>query len=135
MLKRIHVETLLVSNTENGEDIIRSESEGNCLIEENGIMLRYYEMQNNGYASLILTEGLVDLKRSGETEARFTFIDGKLISCTYKTSNGMLDFSIFTHRQTFVVDEKGGRFEACYSMLAAEKQVADNVLTITWTFI
>lgn len=134
MLKKIHIETLLVSNTENGEDIIRTESKGGCLIEENGIMLRYSESQNNGTAVLLLTEGLADLKRHGDTEARMTFVEGKLIPCTYKTPNGMLDFSLFTHEQTFDINEQGGRFEARYTMLAAGKQVADNVLTVNWTF-
>lgn len=134
MLKKIHIETLLVSNTENGEDIIRTESKGGCLIEENGIMLRYSESQNNGTAVLLLTEGLADLKRHGDTEARMTFVEGKLIPCTYKTPNGMLDFSLFTHEQNFDINEQGGRFEARYTMLAAGKQVADNVLTVNWTF-
>lgn len=134
MLKKIHIETLLVSNTENGEDVIHTENNGGCLIEENGIMLRYRESSNNGNATLLLTEGLADLKRHGDTEARMTFVDGKLIPCTYKTQNGMLDFSLFTHQQAFTIDAQGGRFEARYSMLAAGKQVADNVLTITWTF-
>lgn len=134
MLKKIHIETLLVSNTENGEDIIRTESKGGCLIEENGIMLRYSESQNNGTAVLLLTEGLADLKRHGDTEARMTFVEGKLIPCTYRTPNGMLDFSLFTHEQTFDINGQGGRFEARYTMLAAGKQVADNVLTVNWTF-
>lgn len=134
MLKKIRIETLLVSNTENGEDIIRTESKGGCLIEENGIMLRYSESQNNGTAVLLLTEGLADLKRHGDTEARMTFVEGKLIPCTYKTPNGMLDFSLFTHEQKFDINEQGGRFEARYTMLAAGKQVADNVLTVNWTF-
>lgn len=134
MLKKIHIETLLVSNTENGEDIIRTESKGGCLIEENGIMLRYSESQNNGTAVLLLTEGLADLKRHGDTEVRMTFVEGKLIPCTYKTPNGMLDFSLFTHEQTFDINKQGGRFKARYTMLAAGKQVADNVLTVNWTF-
>ena len=134
MLKKIHIETLLVSNTENGEDIIRTESNGGCLIEETGIMLRYHEEQNNGIATLLLTDGLADLKRHGNTEARMTFVDGKLIPCTYKTDNGMLDFSLYTHRQSFELNALGGCFKAKYSMLAAGKQVADNELTIKWTF-
>ncbi len=134
MLKKIHLETLLVSNTENGEDVIRTESIGGCLIEENGIMLRYAEKQNNGTATLLLTEDLADLKRHGDTEARMTFVSGKLIPCTYKTANGMLDFSLYTHQQSFELDAMGGCFKAKYSMLAAGKQVADNVLTVKWTF-
>ena len=58
MLKKANIQTLLVSTTENGEDLIRTESVGGCLIEENGIMLRYTEKENKGTATLLLTEGL-----------------------------------------------------------------------------
>lgn len=134
MLKKIHIETLLVCNTENGEDVIRTESNGACLIEENGLMLRYAEKQNKGTATLLLTDGLADLKRHGNTEMRMTFVEGKLLPCSYKTPNGMLDFSNFTHEQHFEVNTLGGHFEARYTMLSAGKQVADNVLTIQWHF-
>ena len=70
MLKRCTIQTLLVSNTENGEDLIRTEAKGGCLIEETGIMLRYAEAENHGTASLLLTEGLADLKRNGDTRSQ-----------------------------------------------------------------
>lgn len=135
MLKKANIQTLLVSTTENGEDLIRTESVGGCLIEENGIMLRYTEKGNKGTATLLLTEGLADLKRHGHTESRMTFVEGKLLPCLYTTPNGSLDFSLYTHSASFMVDAQGGRFEARYTMLAAGKQVADNVLTVEFTFL
>lgn len=135
MLKKANIQTLLVSTTENGEDLIRTESVGGCLIEENGIVLRYTEKENKGTATLLLTEGLADLKRHGHTESRMTFVEGKLLPCLYTTPNGSLDFSLYTHSASFKVDAQGGRFEARYTMLAAGKQVADNVLTVEFTFL
>lgn len=135
MLKKSHIQTLLISNTENGEDVIRTETDGGCLIEETGLLLRYAENDNNGNASLLLTDGLADLKRHGQTESRMTFVEGQLLPCLYKTANGTIDLSMYTHQASFTVDANGGRFEARYTLLAAGKQVADNVLTIEWTFI
>ena len=134
MLKRCNIETLLISNTENGEDLIRTAAKGGCLIEENGLMLRYPEKENKGTASLLLTDGLADLKRNGDTRSRMTFVEGKLLPCAYTTPRGTIDFSLFTHQQHFTVNGEGGKFEARYTMLAAGKQVADNVLTVEWTF-
>lgn len=134
MLKKSHIQTQLVSTTENGEDIIRTQTDGACLIEETGLMLRYSEQKNKGYATLLLTEGLADLKRHGNTESRMTFVEGKLLPCPYTTSNGSLELSLYTHSASFTVDANGGRFEARYTILAAGKQVADNVLTIEWNF-
>lgn len=134
MLKRCNIETLLISHTENGEDIIRTAARGGCLIEENGLMLRYPEKDNNGSASLLLTDGLADLKRNGDTKSRMTFVEGKLLPCAYTTPRGAIDFSLYTHQQSFTVNSEGGKFEARYTMLAAGKQVADNVLTVEWTF-
>ena len=79
MLKKSHIQTLLISNTENGEDIIKTDTNGACLIEETGIMLRYPEQENQGNATLLLTDGLADLKRHGHTQSRMTFIEGKLL--------------------------------------------------------
>ena len=92
MLKKANIQTILVSTTENGEDLIRTESVGGCLIEENGIMLRYTEKENSGTATLLLTEGLADLKRHGHTESRMTFVEGKLLPCLYTTPNGGVYF-------------------------------------------
>ncbi len=135
MLKKIQVETLLVSTTENGEDILRSEAQGGCLIEDDGLMVRYAEMQNNGTATLVLTDSLADLRRQGDTSSRLTFVEGKLIDCFYRTPQGELSLSLYTHSQQFAVDAQGGHFEARYTLLAAGQQVADNVLTVKWTYM
>ncbi len=135
MLKKIHVETLLVSTTENGDDLLRSEAQGGCLIEETGLMLRYGETANKGTATLLLTDALADLRRQGDTTARLTFVEGKLLDCPYRTPQGSLPLSLYTHSQHFEVDAQGGHFEARYTLLAAGKQVADNQLTVKWTFL
>ena len=134
MLKKSHIKTLLVSTTDNGEDIIRPEADGGGLIDESGQMLRYAERDNDGTASLLLTDGFADLKRNGRIKSRMTFVDGKLVPCAYTTPNGALDFSLYTHSTLLNVTPEGGRFEARYTMLAAGKQVADNVLTVEWQF-
>lgn len=134
MLKKIQLKTMLVSHGENGEDIIRTESAGGCFIEENGLLLRYAEPENDGTVSLLLTDGLADLKRRGRTTSRMTFIEGKMLPCPYHTPQGDMDISIYTHTQEFDVHAAGGRFQAKYSLMAAGRQVADNVLTIEWTF-
>lgn len=134
MLKKIHVETLLVSQSENGEDRISTAAEGVCMIEETGVMLRYDEPENQGTVQLLLAEALADLKRNGAICSRMTFIEGRLLPCPYTTPDGPLDFSIFTHAQTFVINATGGKFQARYTLLAANRQVADNVLTVEWHF-
>ena len=65
MLKKSHIKTLLVSTTDNGEDIIRTEADGGCLIDESGLMLRYAERDNDGTASLLLTDGFADVPAVG----------------------------------------------------------------------
>lgn len=132
--KKSHIQTLLISNTENGEDIIKTDTNGACLIEETGIMLRYPEQENQGNATLLLTDGLADLKRHGHTQSRMTFIEGKLLPCHYNTPHGNIDLNIYTHQAFFTINADGGRFEARYTLLVAGKQVADNVLTIEWSF-
>lgn len=112
MLKKSHIKTLLVSTTDNGEDIIRTEADGGCLIDESGLMLRYAERDNDGTASLLLTDGLADLKRNGRIKSRMTFVDGKLVPCAYTTPNGALDFSLYTHSTQLNVTPEGGREHA-----------------------
>lgn len=135
MLKKSKIQTLLVSTTENGEDLIRTADVGGCLIEETGVMLRYPESDNHGTVTLLLTDTLADLKRRGDISSRMTFIDGKLLPCPYTTPQGELDFSLYTHAQSFTLNASGGRFQARFTMLAAGKQVADNVLTVEWSFV
>lgn len=134
MLKKAHIETLLVSHTENGEYRITTQSQGACIVEETGIMLRYAEPENQGSAMLMLTDGLADLKRNGQVRSRMTFIEGRLLPCPYTAQEGTFDFSLFTHSQSFIINATGGRFQARYTLLAAGRQVADNVLTIEWHF-
>lgn len=134
MLKKAHITTHLVTTTENGEDIIRTENDGACLIEETAVMLRYAEADNDGTAHLLLSNDLADLKRHGSTRSRMTFIEGRLLPCPYETQHGPLDLSLFTHSHSFSLDAQGGTFTARYTLLAAGKQVADNVLTVEWVF-
>ena len=134
MLKKAHIRTMLVTHGENGQDIIRSEADGGCIVEENGVMLRYSEKENKGTVSLLLTPELVDLKRHGLTTSRMTFIEQKMLPCPYRTVQGEMDISIFTHKQEFELNAAGGRFQTKYSLMVAGRQVADNVLTIEWTF-
>lgn len=134
MLKEIHLTTLLLSTTENGDDRIRTESQGTCQIEESGVLLRYAEPENAGTTTLLLADGLADLQRAGHTRSRMTFIEGRLLPCPYHTEAGQLDISLYTHSLAFRLDAAGGSFEARYTLLAAGRQVADNVLTVEWTF-
>ena len=67
--------------------------------------------------------------------ARLTFVEAKLIDCPYRTPQGELALSLYTHSQHFEVDAQGGRFEARYTLLAAGTQVADNTLTVKWKFL
>lgn len=134
MLKKAHISTMLVTNTENGEDIIRTEANGLCQIEDNGIMLRYPEEENDGIAILLITEELADLKRRGNTRSRLTFIEKRLQPCPYATSHGDLDISIYTHEHNLTINATGGRFQARYTLLAAGRHVADNVLTVEFAF-
>ena len=46
MLKRIKVETRLAAQTENGEDVIVTESAGTAVIDRDGLLLRYAEAEN-----------------------------------------------------------------------------------------
>lgn len=133
MLKRAIIQTVLVSVTESGEDVIRTESEGACLIEGNGVLLRYPEKGNSGNATLLLTDSLADLKRRGETTSRMTFIEGRMLPCPYRTDKvGEMDMSIYTHETRFSLSAAGGRFTARFTVLIAGKQTADNTLTIEW---
>lgn len=134
MLKKAHIRTMLVSHGENGQDIIRTESDGGCMIEENGVLLRYAESENQGTVSLLLTPELTDLKRRGLVTSRMTFIEKKMLPCPYRTPQGEMEISIYTHTQEFELNAAGGRFQTKYSLMVAGNQVADNVLTIEWTF-
>lgn len=135
MLKKAHISTLLVSNTENGEDTIRTQADGLCQVDEEAVLLRYPETDNDGIAILLITEALADLKRRGHTRSRLTFIEGRLQPCPYSTPQGDLDISIYTHSHTLSLNSSGGRFQARYSLLAAGRHVADNVLTVEFAFI
>lgn len=135
MLKKVHISTLLVSQTDNGEDTLRTEADGICQVEEDGVLLRYPEAENDGIVILLITQSLTDLKRRGLTKSRLTFIEGRLQPCTYVTPHGEIDLSIFTHSQQLSVNATGGQFQARYALLAAGRHVADNVLTVEFTFL
>lgn len=134
MLKKAHISTLLVTQTENGEDTIRTQADGLCQVEEDAVHLRYPESDNDGIALLLITPSLADLRRRGHTRSRLTFIEGRLQPCPYSTPQGDLDISIFTHAHSLTLNASGGRFQARYSLLAAGRHVADNVLTVEFTF-
>lgn len=135
MLKRVRIKTMLVSQTENGEDRITSEASGGCLVDTTGVMLRYSEKENDGTASLVLADGLASLRRKGHITSQMTFVEGKLLPCPYTTEAGSFDLSLYTHSQQFTVVADGGRFRARYTLLAAGQQVADNELTVEWNFL
>ncbi len=135
MLKKVKINTLLVSVTDNGEDRITSHSEGVCKVEETGLVLHYHEKDNQGTAQLLISDDIADLNRKGQTRSRMTFIEGRMLPCPYTTPQGDLDLSLFTHSFTTSVNANGGRFQARYTMMASGRQVADNVLTVEFTFI
>lgn len=134
MLKKVKIDTLLVSVTENGEDRIASHCEGVCKVEESGMVLHYAEKDNQGTAQLLISDDIADLNRSGLTRSRMTFIEGRMLPCPYTTPQGELDLSIFTHSFSTTLSAEGGRFQARYTMMVAGRQVADNVLTVEFKF-
>lgn len=135
MLKKVRITTHLLTVTENGEETITTESQGGCLIEETGIVLRYPEAENRGTAMLVAGTELAQLRRQGDIRTRMTFIEGKLLPMDYATPQAKLDFSLYTHRHELVVDAVGGRLDVRYTLLLAGVQVADNTLTIQWNFL
>lgn len=134
MLKRINLETILVTTTENGTERIVTDATGSCLRQGSAMMLRYAEKLNEGNATLILSDDLADLRRNGLTTSRMTFIKGQLLPCPYSTPQGNIDIQIFTHEQTFEMGESGGEFHAKYSLLFSGQSTSDNELTIRWNF-
>lgn len=134
MLKKSQIKTHLVTVTDNGTDHIDTSARGICQVEESGLMLRYPEDDNEGYAMLLIAGELVDLKRHGQTESRMTFIEGRLLPMNYVTPRGSFDFSVYTHSQTCEVNALGGTLRLQYSLLQSGRQVADNELTVSWTF-
>ncbi len=135
MLKKVKIRTVLVSVTDNGEDRITSHSEGVCKVEESGLVLHYAEKDNQGTAQLLISTDIADLNRSGLTRSRMTFIEGRMLPCPYTTPQGDFDLSIFTHSFSTKLSNEGGRFQARYTLMAAGRQVADNVLTVEFSFI
>lgn len=133
MLKRAQIETVLRSVTPNGEDVIRSESAGTCLIEQTGVMLRYPEAENHGHAMLVVADGLADLRRKGNVVSRMTFVEGRLLPCPYNAAGSELDLSLYTHSFAFELYADGGRLRLEYTLLSGGVQVADNELTVAWT--
>lgn len=132
MLKRVHIETVLRSVTHNGEDVIRSESQGTCQIEKSGVMLRYAEAENYGHATLVVADGLADLCRKGAVTSRMTFVEGRLLPCPYRTAGHELGLALFTHSFEFELHAGGGRLHLTYTLLSDGVQIADNELTIAW---
>lgn len=135
MLKRIKVETRLAAQTENGEDVIVTESAGTAVIDRDGLLLRYAEAENEGEAQLLLSDSIADLHRTGQVRSRMTFVEGRLLPMLYATPEGTYDFSLFTHSLKVAVSPEGGEFAAKYSLLVGGRQVSDNQLAVRWTFV
>lgn len=133
MLKKVKLTTELQTLTENGEDTIRSEAEAELRIEEQGLMLRYAEPENNGTAALIISNSLVHLQRQGRIRSRLTFIEQKLIPAEYHTPHGELHFDLFTHSRRETVTAEKGEIILKYSVLQDDRHAADNLLTVSWT--
>ena len=134
MLKKVEVYTTLVTTGENGNDEIRTTSQGGCLMQDGDIMLRYPEPDNHGMAHLLITTGLADLKRQGDVRSRLTFIEGQMLPCHYVTSAGALNLDIFTHSLSLVLTDAGGCFEARYTVLVGGAHATDNELKVEFTF-
>lgn len=135
MWKKVRIETFLATVTDNGDDVIKTQADGTCLVSENGLMLRYPESENNGHAELLLTDTVADLTRNGLTNSRMTFIDARMLPCNYQTPHGPLTMSIYTHSQAFAVNAEGGRFQARYALMIDGRHTADNTLSVEWHFI
>lgn len=134
MLKETQVRTQLESITEAGKEVITTQAQGACLIEESGILLRYTEDKNHGTATLIVSESLVQLQRQGDVVASLTFIEQQLIPAKYAIAQKHLDFSIYTHSRDFLLNAQGGRLRVCYSILLSGTHLSDNTLEIVWNF-
>lgn len=135
MLRKAQFEILLETTGENGEDRVQQTSQGAVRIEDNDAMLRYAEPDNEGTATLLLTDRLADLKRTGRIQARLTFLTGKLQDTYYTTPLGSLRLSVFTHAQHYTFDHEGGTFTARYSILIDGTHATDNCLTVQWRYL
>ena len=135
MSQHIEVTTRLVVQGGDGEtETFTATLSGTCHVARSGLLLHYAEPDNGGHTSLIVADGLVQLQREGHIKSQMTFVEGRMLPMPYTSPHGALDFSLYTHSTLLNVTPDGGRFEARYTMLAAGKQVADNVLTVEWQF-
>lgn len=134
MKKEVRITTTLTSVTPDGEDRITTQADGICTVGSTGMLLRYPEAENGGEATWILTDDVVDLRRKGRTEARFTFIRGRLTDVPYETPHGKFDLQIFTHSVELHADHTGVRFEARYTVLSQGHAVTDNTLLLEARF-
>ena len=135
MLRKAQFDIRLETSGENGEDLVRQSSEGAVLVQDGDVMLRYAEPDNEGTATLLLTQHLADLKRKGRIQARLTFITGQLQDTFYTTPLGSLNLSIFTHAQQFAFNDEGGEFVAHYSILIDGAHTTDNRLSVKWRYL
>ena len=97
-------------------------------------MVTYPEPENEGHTQLIIANELADLQRRGQTQSRMTFIEQRMLPCQYTTPHGPINMSIYTHQHAFALNAEGGRFVARYTVMVDGGHVADNELTIEWTF-
>lgn len=135
MLRKITLHTTLATITDGGEERIDTDATGTCQVEAEAVMLRYAEPENGGYALLLIADGLADLKRRGHIRARLPFISGQLVDGSYRTPHGDIHLSVYTHEQDLELDLEGGRYTVRYTLLSGGRQVADNVLGVTWRFV
>lgn len=133
--RKVYITSRLETMTDNGEETFVLETEGECTVGESGFMLQYPEPDNEGLTRVVVTDGLTDLKRTGQVNSRMTFIEGKLLPAPYRTPHGELDLSLYTHGLQHRVDAGGCRLKVRYTILSAGRQVADNTLDLEARFV
>lgn len=88
------------------------------------------EMQMSDSVVMLIIEGnKVSMKRSGEFETKFNFIEGETESVVYYTPYGELGFTLSTISVFADLDDKGGRVEFEYTLRTADS-VQRNIVAV-----
>lgn len=134
-MKKIKIESSLLTHTEHGEERIENQTVGHCEVGEHGVRLTFDELEENRHTVWVIADGLAECRRSGDVTSRFVFVPQRMLEAPYAIHGQTLPMQLYTHALSLKLSPKGGRCEIRYTLLQGGQAVADNHLELRFTFL
>lgn len=110
---------------DNDTDTICENSRGS-LREGDGKFYLMYRTESQT-VMIKITEGRINVKRTGEYCSDMEYIKGKHTAFPYKTPYGIIDMEIITHDIRYRLDSNGGEIQLVYDIITSGDKMSNKM--------